>query len=225
MKSTAVKVRKVTVPLVTLVVLMVIAGQRLIAYSSVQPAQSDNLLAQVMQSLPLSVGPWVGQPHTPMSPAVTPLRQVEVVCRRYQNVTTGQDATLLLVWAEDRRDLIGYDVPKWYAGQGWVVRQTAQRAWRVSEQMIPAVTYEVAPAAGDSQMPVQITSFLVLPDGKLAQGLREVEYLPEDTVIARSHGAVLVHLQVPGDTSRLQRRNVMQTLLADTMTTITRAGD
>lgn len=221
----AVKARKVTAPLLTLTVLLVIAGQRLIAYSSTQPAQSDALLAQVVDSVPLSVGPWVSQPYVPMPPAVTPMRHVEVVCRRYQNVTTGQEAVLLVVWAQDRRDLIGYDVPKWYAGQGWAVRQAAQGAWRVSEQTIPAVTYEVSPPMGESQMPVQITSFLVLPDGKLAPELRGVQYLPEDTVMARSHGAALVQLQVPGDTSRLQRRNVMQKLLANTITTIMRSGD
>lgn len=212
--------RSVAALMLTALLLVGMSYQRWTESDGASVRQAHTALQAMADAVPMTVGPWVGRAVEAAEPAVVPLRPVHLLSREYENVQTGRRVRLVFVWSRDRRDLTGYDPPRWYAQRGWSVLAAEPLAWRVAGQTVPATEYELSQPGGGAGSELLVGSFVALPDGEVVPSLSEVMDLAEDKGIGRAHGAALVQVGFPGDTPSQERERIVQTLMNATIMTI-----
>lgn len=176
-------------------------------------------LAEMAAAVPGSSGPWIGSDKPAAAPAAVSVGQVRVVSRSYENVATGRQVGLVVVWANDRRDLVGYDPPRWYRARGWGLVQARTRLLTVQGEAVPVTEYELS-GAGAGRPEVLLSSFVVDPEGQLVATLAQAQSLMEDAPDGGRHAAALVQVEFPGDMSARERAQVVEALISPAILSI-----
>ena len=107
----------------TVIVLLALLGDRM--FLRMSPVQTDEYHASVkaaVEAVPTVVGSWVGIDTPVPEAAVRMLHPNIILSRRYQNLSTNETLTVLLVHVRDARDVLGHYPPVCYPGQGWRAR-------------------------------------------------------------------------------------------------------
>lgn len=217
------------VPAVTVLVLGTLAVHQWRAEPEPDGARAaDGARWTLADALPVSRGAWVGEPWHPVEPGRPLLRDVQRQGRVYEHVETGRRAAVLMVRAGDWRDLLGYNVPQWYADRGWQVLEQRQVTWRVRHNggsvSVPAIEHELsAPgrrgpsgaALGEAGSQLAVTSFVVDAEGRLRATLEPDRLGDRLAVGGLRHGdaQALVHVAFGGDVPRRERESAIDDLM------------
>jgi hypothetical protein len=135
-----------------------------------------------------------------------------MLSRRFVNVRTGDEASVLLVQCSDRRDLLGHYPPVCYPGQGW--RITSDNYWnvRLNNVTIPAREYKLVKPGPDKAERMIVGNFMIVPDGRL---VRNLTGLGGQTVTKNRNqfGAAQMQVVVPGYLNAKVREQIFRELV------------
>ncbi|MEX0885580.1 MAG: exosortase-associated EpsI family protein [Phycisphaeraceae bacterium] len=182
-------------------------------------------VAQVIDTIPYQIGDWVGIDEPPPREAIALLRPNTIFSRRYENIDTREQVSVVLVHCRDARDLAGHYPPICYPAHGWTQVRTDPLTRQLGDQRVPMMRYEFTMdrTAGRSRMIVD--NFLVLPDGRIVRDMDEVRRAA-GSYTRRIYGAAQVQIVYRADGSDERREQAFDTLLGpmrDAIQTI-RAG-
>jgi hypothetical protein len=168
-----------------------------------QPPQAEAYfwrVAAAAQATPTTNLPWVSL-ESPVPPAaISMLRPNITVSRKYTNLQTGQQATLLLVQCRDARALLGHYPPKCYVANGYRQTSGAPRDWQVDGLAIQGMVYAFSFARPDEISSLVIYDFMILPDGHTCRDMEGVYAMARDPQKRRLGAAqlqVLLDSSVP----------------------------
>ncbi len=208
-------------PAITLLVLGLLVVQQWRQGGEQVAAAPSPVVGGVGEDLPEIVGPWVGQSWDAPASSRPMLRPVQHHGRVYENVETGRRLAVLLVQGADWHDLLGYVPGQWYADRGWQVVAEREVDWRIAGMVVPAMEWDLSgfgrrgPAGaslGEAGGQLVVTSFAVLPGGKLQRTLKAgTAAAGRDRQLARAAG--LIQVAFPGDTPRQERQEAMNKLM------------
>ena len=200
----------------TLLVLAAALADKLIFH--LPPADATPHHARVREAaaqVPYGVGRWLGC-DTPVPPAaVTLLRPNFILSRQYQDVRTGQTATLLIVHCEDARDLIGHYPPICYVAHGWSKKAAVATERTVRGETVPVTDYSFTSTRLERTMEVRIDNFMVLPDGRVCRDMDGVEAVARDHR-QKFYGAAQVQVVTDATWLAADRVDVFSDLIAAT---------
>src|SRR5688500_20316463 len=74
--------------------------------------------------------------------AVKMLHPNIIISRRFQNISTGESVSVLLVHVKDARDLLGHYPPVCYPGQGWRTQSINEVQWNSGAAVVQGTQYE-----------------------------------------------------------------------------------
>jgi hypothetical protein len=168
-----------------------------------------------LTTIPYSVGDWLGRDVEPARAVVTLLRPNVMVSRAYQNLRTGETASLLFVQCSDARDLLGHYPLVCYPAHGWLLITKEPRDWTLGGTTIRGMRYRFAGANGGASKTV-VDNFMVLPTGQFGRDMDAVNAVAAD-VRLRHFGAAEVQIVTDGTMSDDRRDEVLRALVAPTV--------
>lgn len=234
------RVSRILTPLVPAVTLLVLGTFAMQHWSHAGEAISKRDASAVPwaldEALPVSQGPWVGEPWPAINSGRPLLREVERRGRVYEHIETGRRVAVLLVRAEDWRDLRGYALPQWYTDAGWRVLDRRQATWRVHRTRLPVMEYELsAPgrrgpsgaSLGEADGQLTVSSFLVDADGGLRRTFEaeSIDAPPLDRGLRAGVATLLVHVAFAGDVPAEERQSAIEDLMRALILPIERDSD
>jgi hypothetical protein len=169
--------------ILSMVMLLALISDRLLLRPTT--AVADDFHAKIRAStheLPLVFGEWMGLEVPIPEAAVKMLHANFATCRRYENLRTGERATLLLVQVSDARDIIGHYPPVCYPAQGWLTRSTTPTTWQDGSNVIQGVNYVFGRDRVDGPGRILVSNFLFLPGGETCRGMDEIERAAQSRV-------------------------------------------
>jgi hypothetical protein len=123
---------------------------------------------------PSHFGSWVSLEVPVPEAAVTMLRPNATISRKYTNIATGEDATLLLIQCKDARDLFGHYPPVCYAAHGFKLIESTARDWRIDDLTIQGMAYGFSSTRPNELTSMFIYDFMILPNGQTCRGMEGV---------------------------------------------------
>jgi hypothetical protein len=168
--------------------------------------------ALAQRVVPVSVGSWVG--HTvPMPPAAIELLHPNVLeARAYEEVATGESASLLFVHCSDARDLLGHYPPVCYQARGLTLVSSAARDWTVGDATIVGMRYRFLSESPVTRSEVVVDNFMVLPNGSYGRDMEAVDAVARDRRLRRL-GVAEVQVVTDGSMTDDRRDTVFRTLV------------
>lgn len=165
--------RSLLAPAGTVVLLLVLLG----SLGQREPSEAVERFHQEVraraEALPKFIGSWYGR-EVPVPAAATKILKPNVmVSRRYRNIRTGEEVTLLLIQTRDAHDLVFHYPPVCYPYNGWNQAWEKQRHWRLGGEERPMVSYCFERSDFQSTRRVVIHNFMILPGG-IYVGMDEV---------------------------------------------------
>jgi hypothetical protein len=206
---------------VTLLVLLALLGDK--AFLRVAPAQTEGYHASVRAAvdvLPVVNGSWVGVDVPVPEAAVRMLHPNVIVSRRYQNLSTRESVTLLLVHVKDARDVLGHYPPVCYPGQGWKTQAAQAIDWSVGPMVIRGTEYEFARDRLEGGARLIVDNFLVLAGGETCRNMDGVEVAAQDRK-RKFLGAGQVQFVHDASTTPQRRREIVEDFLGFTAPVLT----
>jgi hypothetical protein len=141
------------------------------------PAQAEAYHRRIVDAVsksPEHFGTWVSVDAPVPEAAITMLRPNATISRRYTNVDTGDNATLLLVQCRDARDLFGHYPPVCYAAHGFKLVESIPRDWQLDTLAIRGMQYTFSSTQPDQITSMIIYDFMMLPDGTTCRDMEGV---------------------------------------------------
>lgn len=179
------------------------------------PPQADAYFKKVVAAAaatPTSFGPWVSL-DVPIPPAaITMLRPNLTISRRYTNLQTGQQATLLLVQCSDARDLLGHYPPVCYVAHGYRSVAASSRDWQVEGLALQGMIYTFASNRPEDQSSMIIYDFMILPDGRTSRDMDGIYATARDPR-KRQLGAAQLQILMDPSMPESQREALFLTLV------------
>jgi hypothetical protein len=180
-----------------------------------KPAEADAYFKHVVTvaaATPTSFGSWVSL-DAPVPPAAeTMLRPNLTVSRRYTNLDTGQQATLLLVECSDARSLNGHYPPVCYPSSGFRKVAASSKDWDIDGLHIEGMIYTFSSARPEELSTMIIYDFMILPDGSTCRDMDGVEAIarnPRERQFGAAQLQILLDPSMPED----QREAIFRTLI------------
>ncbi len=163
-------------------------------------------------TLPFSVGDWIGTSVETPASAVALLHPNVLVNRRYTNVRTGEVAHFLFVQCSDARDLLGHYPPKCYPGQGLIPGPAVAKDWHVGAVEIPAMRYTFRKDDITSESEIVVDNFMLLPTGRFGRDMRAMDGVAKDRRL-RLYGAAQVQVLTSASMSEESRDACFRSLV------------
>ena len=190
--------KNVVYRLAALALLLSIGAHRLIAMqrpAGVEPYHAN--IRAVAAMAPKTIGAWVGHDVEVPTQAISVLAPNAIISRRYTNVETGLEATVLLVHCSDAHDMAGHFPLRCYPASGWLRRRAEPRDWAVGDLMITGTEYEFYRNDGvgqsKSEHAVAVVNCLLRPGGKI---LRDMDDMAKSIVGAGGQASGSGQIQV-----------------------------
>ena len=98
-------------------------------------------LQEAAKLLPYRIGEWIGSDVQAPAPAVSPLGEILIENRRYENFTTGWRASALLIYCKDSNDLAGYRPGILYRAGGWREISTRPGNLEIGDRAVPCTVH------------------------------------------------------------------------------------
>ena len=197
----------------TLLVLFVLLGDRTLLRMS--PAQTDDYHASVkaaVEALPAVTGAWVGMDSPVPEAAVRMLHPNIILSRRYQNLSTNESLTVLLVHVRDARDVLGHYPPICYPGQGWKTVAATPIDWKAGALAVKGTEYEFSRDRLEGGSRLYVDNFLILAGGETCRDMDGVERAAQDRQ-RKFFGAGQVQFVHDARTTPQRRREIVEEFL------------
>jgi hypothetical protein len=179
---------------------------------SVSAAEAGTYHAQVLsavQSLPPVFGAWLGV-DVPVPPAAVQILHPNVILsRRYRNIETEEQVTLLLVQVRDARDILGHYPPVCYPAQGWTLRSKSSTLWKDFNSQINGTEYHFDRDRLDSASMLTVENFLLLSDGQRCPDMTEIETVAHSQ-FPRLFGAAQVQVVFDTEVAPDRRNTIVE---------------
>jgi hypothetical protein len=182
------------------------------------PAETDAYHASVrdaIAALPTVTGSWIGVDTPVPEAAVRMLHPNIILSRRYQNLSTNETVTVLIVHVRDARDVLGHYPPVCYPGQGWKTQQATPVDWNVANLTIRGTEYEFGRDRLEGASRLYVDNFLILAGGETCRDMDGVELAAQDRS-RKFYGAGQVQLVHDGRTTPQRRREISEEFLKST---------
>jgi hypothetical protein len=134
----------------------------------------DRRIAAVAAANPSHWGSWVSLEAPVPEAAITMLRPNITISRKYTDIATGEEASLLLVQCQDARDLFGHYPPVCYAAHGFKLIESTVRDWLIDGLAIQGMVYTFSSTRPDEMTSMIIYDFMILPNGKTCRDMEGV---------------------------------------------------
>ena len=164
-------------------------------------------------NVPLHIGSWFGVDSPVPTAAVQMLHPNVIVSRRYENLSTQQSVSFLLVQVSDVRDILGHYPPFCYPARGWPEVRREPKTWEVGGLKVNGTSYFFASGRLAREAAVIVDHLVILPNGNTYGDMNEA------TKAAQHHrrkffGAA--HIQIVYDSAvpPLQREEIFKTFFA-----------
>lgn len=164
-------------------------------------------------TIPYSVGDWISADVAAAPAAVALLRPNVLVSRAYENLKTGETASLLFVQCSDARDLIGHYPPNCYPAHGWTLESASPRDWTVAGSTIGGMRYRFGGRDGGAESSTVVDNFMVLPTGDVGRDMDAVDRVASSARLRRL-GAAEVQVVTEGKMTEERRDEVFRALVA-----------
>jgi hypothetical protein len=132
------------------------------------------------EGVPRRIGDWVGTDVDPPAAAVSLLRPNLLRGLRFENSSTKERATLMIVQCSDARDMTGHWPPNCYPAHGWTLRGTRKKVLDVHRFRVPVSVYQFTIEAIDRYEEILVYNFFARPDGVIEDGRAGVYKAAED---------------------------------------------
>ena len=176
-------------------------------------------IASLAAASPTHFGSWVSLEAPVPQAAITMLRPNVTISRKYTNVTTGDEATLLLVQCRDARDLFGHYPPVCYAAHGFKVVESTPRDWHLDGLTIQGMEYRFSSTRPDEMTSMVIYDFMILPSGETCRDMEGVFASARDPR-RRQLGAAQLQILLSSTMPQEQRDALFLSLVQSTRPTI-----
>lgn len=167
----------------------------------------------VAETMPYTIGNWIGTDVEVPPAAIALLRPNVLLNRRFRNVKTDQQVSMLLVQCGDSRDLVGHYPPVCYVAHGWTQLSAAPRNWQVGDLAIHGTEYQFERSTFEQTSRIIIDNFMVLPDGTIARDVEAMRPLAENPR-RKIFGAAQVQIVFQANTPVDQRDEIVNIFLA-----------
>jgi hypothetical protein len=186
------------------------------------PLQADayhSRISAAAAAVPSHFGSWVSV-DVPVPPAaMTMLRPNVAVSRRYTDLNTGQQATLLLIQCRDARDLFGHYPPVCYAAHGFHAVESVPRDWSVDGLAIHGMSYTFSSTSPEDPSSMVVYDFMILPNGTTCRDLDGV-YASARDPRKRKLGAAQLQVLIDSNVSAAVRDAEFSDLIKSNRPTI-----
>ena len=163
-------------------------------------------------TVPFSIGDWLGRTVEPPKAALAILHTNQYLSRVYENLRTGEVATLLYVQCSDARDLIGHYPPICYRGRGLLEKSRAPTDWAIGETKIEGMRYRFGGERPTGSYETVVDNFMALPTGTTGRDMDSVNEVAQDTRL-RHFGAAQIQVVTDGAMTDARRDEVFRTLV------------
>jgi hypothetical protein len=183
-------------------------------------------VAAAAAATPANFDYWVSM-EAPIPPAaVTMLHPNVTISRKYANLRTGQQGTVLLVQCTDARDLRGHYPPVCYVAHGFRLVASSPRNWNVAGLAIEGMVYSFSSVRPEELSSMIVYDFMILPDGRTCRDMDGV-YSIARSPRKRQLGAAQLQVLVDPSMPEQQRDGLFLTVVQANRRTIDaiRAGD
>jgi len=197
----------------TVLILLALLGDK--AFLRMSPVQTEDYHAAVksaVQALPLVTGPWVGMDAPVPEAAVQMLHPNIILSRRYQNLSTNESVTVLLVHVRDARDVLGHYPPICYPGQGWKTQSGTPCDWQSGAMLVRGTEYEFGRDRLEGGSRLYVDNFLILAGGETCRDMDAVERAAQDRQ-RKFFGAGQMQFVHDARTSPQRRREIVEEFL------------
>jgi Protein of unknown function (DUF3485) len=160
------------------------------------PAQAEAYFQRIValsESNPAHFGSWVSMDAPIPEAAITMLRPNVTISRKYTNVATGEEATLLLVQCRDAHDLFGHYPPVCYAAHGFRNVDSVARDWDVDGLTVHGMVYTFSSTRPEQLTSMIIYDFMILPNRTTCRDMEGV-YASARDPRARTLGAAQLQI-------------------------------
>jgi hypothetical protein len=169
--------------------------------------------------MPLRVGNWIGAETPVPDAAVKMLSPNVIISRRYLNVVTAGEASLLLVQCGDARDIVVHYPPICLCNSGWTLADAKPRDWNVGGLLVRGTEYQFTMRSLDQMSSIVVDNFMVLPTGSIVRNMDAVNDAASD-VQRRYFGAAQVQIITPAAMPAADRESVFSELVGSMAHTI-----
>jgi hypothetical protein len=200
-------------PVLVLLLLGGICAER--ALFHLPPGDPDAFHARVRdvaEHVPDRIGDWVGTVVEPPASAVSLLKPNYLRSLRFENATTKERASLVMVQCRDARDMTGHWPPNCYPAHGWTLRSTAKKDLLVGRRKVPVTAYRFTIEAIDRYEEIVVYNFFARPDGVVEDGREGVRQVAEDPRM-KVFGAAQFQVVFEAHTPEPRRDEVFRTLV------------
>lgn len=163
-------------------------------------------------AVPLSAGDWLGRDVAAPAAAISMLRPNVLVTRSFENLRTGETASVLFVQCSDARDLLGHYPPVCYPAHGYTLLASAARDWRIGGAQVEGRRYRFAGRDAEGAAGTVVDNFMVLPGGGFARDMDGVDRVATDARL-RHLGVAEVQVVTDGAMSDERRDEVFAELV------------
>lgn len=170
--TTQASLRRVGIPLATLVLLLAILAFGGIGQGPIDGSEEyfEDVAASI-DAIPYKVGSWIGADLPLTEVEVQMLRPNKMLQRTYQDPLTGHRASLSIVHCTDVRDMRGHYPPVCYPAHGWTLDSSELGAVEIDGRAQDARIYVFSRSNRGVREGIRIVSFFVIPyaDGVLCE--------------------------------------------------------
>jgi hypothetical protein len=168
-------------PVAVLLLIALMLYEKNIFHTATEEAQEYHREVQeAAEIIPDVIGDWVVTEETEASTAARRLlRPNAIKNKRYKNVVTGEEVTLLFVHCLVATDILNHFPPNCYPTHGWKLEEVRGGAWPVEGREIPGTVYTLSFDRFPTAARIVIYNFMILPDGRMVPDMHEVNRLAQ----------------------------------------------
>ncbi len=130
-----------------------------------QTSYHRNRVAQQLNDFPFCVDDWLGVSGEMHTDELRLLKPITAFRRDYSHVVTGDHVSVVAVFTNNARDLVGHEPGICLTGQGWTLISQAPVSWAVGNSEISGRAYEFS-FGENSQIRRQVISILLMAGGE-----------------------------------------------------------
>ncbi len=121
-------------------------------------------IRDAVRSVPMVIGDWVGEDAEPEPAAIEILAPVVIMQRLYRNAHTGETISLLLIYCDDTRNLMGHYPPACYPNaRGWSLVHSVPEPVEMLQRDHPATNYAFSRVVEGVERDLSVLNFMVSP--------------------------------------------------------------
>jgi hypothetical protein len=190
----------------------IVADRVRLGRNAVDPEAYHARVRKAGENIPYHFDNWLGVDVPVPGSAVKLLKPNIIISRRFEEMQTGRQVTLLVVQCRDARDILGHYPPICYPATGWTMDSSRPQDWEIGDLKIAGMSYVFNVAEQESFAKVTVDNFMLLPNGTIARDMDAVEMAAKDPR-RKSFGAAQVQLVYPPNTSSVDQAKLFPVII------------